>query len=195
MICRKLDVIWAWFVRVTTNWMPDSPFFQRFRGRLYSIAMGKCGKRFQVPSDVRFSRLRNLFVGDDVWLGPNCVFLLRDPIVIEDEAIIGHKVMITSTNHTSVNGSYRYGKGKSAPITIKRGSWIGSHVVVLPGVTVGRGTVVGANSVVNRSLPDYCVCAGLPAVVKKELEAPEGETRQSYETIRAVSHDDETKSE
>lgn len=189
MIFRKIDVLWAWFVRVTTNWMPDAPCFQRIRGRLYSLAMGKCGRRFQVASDVRFTRMRNLYVGNDVYVGPNTVMLIRDPVTIEDEVLVAHKIMITSTNHGYAEGSFRRGKSKSAPIVIKRGSWIGAHAVVLPGVTVGRGTVVGANSVVNRSLPDYCVCAGMPAEVKKELEVPEGETRNTYETVRSVERD------
>ena len=180
MLLKKFDVLWAWFVRITTNWLPDAPCFQRFRGRLYSLAMRQCGRKFQVASDVRFTRLRNLSVGNDIYIGPNTA-----PVVIEDEVLVAHKIMITTTNHTPIDGSFRHGEGKSAPITLKRGCWIGAHAVVLPGVTVGRGTVVGANSVVNRSLPDYCVCAGLPAVVKKRLEVPEGQTANSYETIQS----------
>lgn len=183
MFPNKFDTLWAWFVRIATNWLPDSGCFQKLRGRLYSVAARGCGKNFRVASDVRFGRLRNLTVGNDVYIGPNSVLLMDAPVVIEDEALVAHKVMITSGNHASVNGSFRRGYVR-APITLKRGCWIGANAVVLPGVTVGRGTVVGANSVVNRSAPDFCVYAGLPAVVKKNLNVPEGETAQSYETIR-----------
>lgn len=151
--------------------------------------MGRCGKRFRVCSDVRFSHMRKLYVGDDVFIGPNSVLLIRESITIEDEVQIAHKALLTSTNHGYANGSFWNGKNHTAPITIKRGAWVGAQGVVLPGVTIGRGSVIGANSVANRSIPDYSVAAGIPATVKKELEIPEGETRNVYETIPTVTVD------
>jgi acetyltransferase-like isoleucine patch superfamily enzyme len=56
-----------------------------------------------------------------------------------------------------------------APVLIKRGAWLGQNVVVLPGVTIGRGSVVGANSVVRSDVPDRTVVAGTPARVIREL--------------------------
>ena len=163
---KKLDVLWGWLVRVLTNPWPDSAGFMRVRGRLYALAAESVGKNFQVASDVRIARLRHLVVGNDVYIGPNCVLLINERTTIEDEVMLAHKIMLTTSNHGKENGSYRFGKGKSAPITLKRGCWIGAHCVVLPGVVVGQGTAVGANSVVNRSLPEHCVAAGAPAVVK-----------------------------
>ncbi len=52
-----------------------------------------------------------------------------------------------------------------APVTIKDFSWLGQNVVVLPGVTIGKHSTIGANSVVNKDIPDYCVAAGVPARV------------------------------
>ena len=186
MFLKKFDVLWAWFVRITTNWLPDAPCCQRFRGFLYSLMAFKHGKKIRISSDVRFTRLRYVSFGSNIEIGPNVVFLLSAPVTIEDEVLIGHKALVTTTNHTSVDGSFRRGTGKSAPITLKRGSWVGAHSVVLPGVTLGRGSVLGACSVANRSLPDYAVCAGQPAVVKKRLEVPEGETVNEYETIKSM---------
>jgi acetyltransferase-like isoleucine patch superfamily enzyme len=57
------------------------------------------------------------------------------------------------------------------PVLIKRGAWLGQNVVVCPGVTIGRGAVVGANSVVNQDLPDHCVAAGAPARVLKLIDS------------------------
>ncbi len=56
-----------------------------------------------------------------------------------------------------------------APVLIRRGAWLGQNVVVLPGVTIGRGSVVGANSVVRSDVPDRTVVAGIPARVIREL--------------------------
>ena len=46
--------------------------------------------------------------------------------------------------------------------------WIGEFVSVLPGVTIGKGTIVGANSVVSRSLPEYVIAVGIPAIPIKK---------------------------
>ena len=47
--------------------------------------------------------------------------------------------------------------------------WIGEHVCILGGVTIGDGCVIAANSVVTRDVPPYCLVAGVPAVIKKQV--------------------------
>ncbi len=56
----------------------------------------------------------------------------------------------------------------SAPVTIADNVWIGEHVVILPGVTIGKGAVIGANSVVSKNIPPYTIAVGQPAKVIKE---------------------------
>jgi acetyltransferase-like isoleucine patch superfamily enzyme len=53
------------------------------------------------------------------------------------------------------------------PVAIGRNSWLGQNAVVLPGVTIGEHCVIGANSVVNRSIPDFSIAVGTPARVVK----------------------------
>ena len=55
------------------------------------------------------------------------------------------------------------------PVSIGSGSWLGHGTVVLPGATIGRHVVIGANSVVTGEMPDNCVAAGVPARVIKKL--------------------------
>ncbi|HET9666851.1 MAG TPA: acyltransferase, partial [Desertimonas sp.] len=55
------------------------------------------------------------------------------------------------------------------PVRIGAGSWLGHGTVVLPGATIGRHVVVGANSVVRDEIPSYCVAAGNPARVVKQM--------------------------
>ena len=59
--------------------------------------------------------------------------------------------------------------GKTAPVTIKNGAWIGFGSVILPGVTIGENAVVGCQSVVNFSIPPHCVAAGNPARIVRYL--------------------------
>lgn len=56
-------------------------------------------------------------------------------------------------------------------VEIGSGCWIGKNAVIVGNVRIGRNSVVGANSVVNRDVPDYCVVAGAPAVVVKRYDA------------------------
>jgi acetyltransferase-like isoleucine patch superfamily enzyme len=58
---------------------------------------------------------------------------------------------------------------KVAPVLIQRGAWLGQNVVVLPGVTIGAGSVIGANSVVRSDVPARTIAAGIPARVIREL--------------------------
>ena len=56
------------------------------------------------------------------------------------------------------------------PVLIKYGAWVGAGATILPGVTVGKYAIIGANSVVNKDIPDYAVAVGSPAKVVKYLD-------------------------
>jgi acetyltransferase-like isoleucine patch superfamily enzyme len=60
------------------------------------------------------------------------------------------------------------------PVRIGAGSWLGHGTVVLPGTTIGRHVVIGANSVVRGDVPDFCIAAGNPAKVIRHLGGPDG---------------------
>lgn len=64
-----------------------------------------------------------------------------------------------------------FGSGHmSAPVSIGRDAWLGANVVVLPGVSIGEGTIVAAGAVVTRSIPPFMIAAGVSAVVIRERE-------------------------
>jgi acetyltransferase-like isoleucine patch superfamily enzyme len=86
-------------------------------------------------------------------------------ITIEDDVWTGHNVYITDQNHGYEDASRPISlqTQPERPVRIGSGSWLGHGVVVLPGVTIGRHVAVGAQSVVTKDLPDYCVAVGNPA--------------------------------
>jgi acetyltransferase-like isoleucine patch superfamily enzyme len=59
---------------------------------------------------------------------------------------------------------------KISPVEIGDESWIGENSVILPGVRIGRHCIIGANSVVNKDVPDFSVAAGQPAVIIKRYD-------------------------
>jgi acetyltransferase-like isoleucine patch superfamily enzyme len=73
---------------------------------------------------------------------------------------------------------------EARPITVGEGTWLGINVVVLPSVTIGKGCIVGANSVVTRDLPDYSVAAGAPARVLRSGRPETDAARSSLEALR-----------
>ena len=94
-------------------------------------------------------------------------------VTIEDDVMFALNVLIADGMHgfENANEPYKYQKmWKISPIVIKRGCWIGQNVVIMPGVTVGELSIIGANSVVTKSVPDRCIAYGAPARVVKQWD-------------------------
>ena len=91
-------------------------------------------------------------------------------VKIEDDVMFASNVFINDALHGYEVGNvpYKYQKlWKIKPIVIEKGSWIGQNVVILPGVTIGEYSIVGANSVVTRTIPKWSIAFGVPATVRK----------------------------
>ncbi|GAB1266010.1 hypothetical protein NBRC116492_28200 [Aurantivibrio infirmus] len=144
-----------------------------------------CKKRFKLFSDTASVRpgvyivaCSKIEIGENVVLRPGTM-LHADPrdggagIVIKDDVLIGSSVHIYVDKHRfdntqmpiSMQGFY-----DSENVVIESGAWLGANVTVLPGVTIGRNSVIGAGSVVTNSIPDYSVAVGVPAKVIKKIE-------------------------
>jgi acetyltransferase-like isoleucine patch superfamily enzyme len=98
-------------------------------------------------------------------------------IVIEEYVLLGRNVHISDHSHAFENTKapvIQQGINNIGPVSIGRGTWLGQNVVVLPGVTIGQHCVIGANSVVNSSIPDFSVAVGTPARVIKRYNQETG---------------------
>jgi maltose O-acetyltransferase len=89
--------------------------------------------------------------------------MATDLIRIANEVMLSPYCVIVSGNHTSINGSYRYGPAILAPIVIEKGLWIASHVVVTAGCTIGENSLIAANAVVTQNIPANVIAGGIPA--------------------------------
>jgi acetyltransferase-like isoleucine patch superfamily enzyme len=112
-------------------------------------------------------------IGRGASIAGACVISAVRSVFIEDDVLVARNVYISDHSHkytatdTPILGQ---GLDKIEPVLIKRGAWLGQNVVVCPGVTIGQGAVIGANSVVTRDVPDFSVAAGAPARVVKLIE-------------------------
>ncbi|MEQ9162581.1 MAG: DapH/DapD/GlmU-related protein, partial [Ilumatobacter fluminis] len=108
-------------------------------------------------------------IGDRCLIGRGSGIVGHLSIEIGDDVFTGHYVYITDQNHgyADRNVPVSLQTMPERPVSIGRGSWIGHGSVVLPGTQIGRNVVIGANSVVRGTIPDYSVAAGVPAKVIK----------------------------
>jgi lipopolysaccharide O-acetyltransferase len=111
-------------------------------------------------------------IGSGSSVSGTCVISAVRSVVLEEDVLLARNVYIADHMHKYIQTDLpiqAQGLDKIAPVLIKRGAWLSQNVVICPGVTVGRGSVVGANSVVTESIPDFSVAVGAPARVVKSI--------------------------
>lgn len=108
-----------------------------------------------------------MHIGDRTWIGPQCFLHSAGGITIGKSVGIGPGVKILTSAHTEVGrGSpILFSPIETAPVVVEDDADLGINSVILPGVTVGRGAIVGAGAVVTHDVPAYAVVAGVPAKV------------------------------
>ena len=114
----------------------------------------------------------NIRLGRNVFINYHCILLDCAPIDIGNDVQIGPAVQLYTAQHPLEANVRRSGLESARPIRIGNDVWIGGGAVVLPGVTIGDRSVVGAGSVVVRSVPADCVAVGNPARVVRALASP-----------------------
>lgn len=116
----------------------------------------RIGSNVRVTSRARITCAKSVIIGDDVLIAPDC--------------------FITDHNHgtdPTVKGGYSAQPLIVKDVIIGDGAWLGQRVCVLPGVMIGKHSIIGAGSIVTHSIPEYCMAAGNPAKVIKKWNADE----------------------
>ncbi|MFJ4653492.1 sugar O-acetyltransferase [Nocardia sp. NPDC088792] len=109
-------------------------------------------------------------MGSNSFLNYDAIVLDCAPVTIGDDVSIGPRAQLLTALHPMEDHELRRQRWETAaPITIGDNVWLGGGVIVCPGVTIGSNTVVGAGSVVTRSLPEKVFAAGNPARVIRGL--------------------------
>jgi len=111
-------------------------------------------------------------IGDRCLIGRGSGIVGHFSITIGNDVWTGHHVYITDQNHgyEDISRPISQQSQPERPVSIGDGSWLGFGVVVLPGVTIGKHVVIGANSVVTHDIPDYSVAVGSPARVVRRYD-------------------------
>jgi acetyltransferase-like isoleucine patch superfamily enzyme len=167
---------------------------------LISGAFAKFGRHSVLQCPIRLSGEERIEVGDGVFIGSNswlqtlpdgenaspalyigsgtsvaggCVISAVRRVVLEENVLLARNVYISDHIHRYTDKQQpilSQGVDKVAPVLICRDAWLGQNVVVCSGVTIGMGSVIGANSVVNGDIPDRSVAVGTPAKVVRKID-------------------------
>ena len=126
------------------------------------------GKRLICYQGVWIDIPRKIKIGDDVDISKDVTITTGGGVVIGDRVLIGYGSKVLSTNHIipeNVDEPIRFSGHDCKTVSIEDDVWIGANVIILPGVKVGRGSVIAAGAVVTREIPQYSVAAGVPAKI------------------------------
>lgn len=145
------------------------------RLRLLGELLGSFGENSLVKSPFYCDYGYNIHLGKRVFVNFGCVFLDVCRIDIGDDVFFAPNVQLYAAAHPldwelRKHGGPEYGK----PIRIGSDSWLGGSVIVLPGVSIGDRCVIGAGSVVAKSIPDDSLAVGNPAKIVRKFSSDDG---------------------
>jgi acetyltransferase-like isoleucine patch superfamily enzyme len=162
-----------------THWLL---FFKPFRLWFQKRKIGSIGRNSEIRPYCTIIGTKNIMIGNNVTI-PTGTILVANPddpdskIIIEDDVLFGPNNAVYCSTHRYTNPEIPIQEqGYICKTTIiRRGSWIGINAVIMPGITIGRNAVIGANSVVTRDVPDYAVVVGVPARILKYTKSTEND--------------------
>jgi maltose O-acetyltransferase len=125
-----------------------------------------CGTDIKIEQNCHFGTAQGLRVGSRAMLGHNA--RIGPNVTIGDDVVMGPDVVLMTTAHAFEDPDQpvnRQGFLPTKPIIIGNDVWLGTRVIVMPGVTIGDGAIIGAGAVVTRDVPPMSVAVGCPAQV------------------------------
>ncbi len=149
---------------------PGYEFFYKIRYFLVKRIIKKCGQDVVVKNKCYFGDGDSLVVGDRSQLGQNCRF--HGKVTLGNDVMMGPDVVFMAITHDYSRIDIPMIDPNIKPIekeiVIGNDVWIGTRVIILPGVEIGDHSIIGAGAVVTKSFPPYSIIAGNPArLIKK----------------------------
>jgi len=160
----------------------ETPSTQTAKKReLLAKLFGGLGQEVWIEAPFFCDYGENIFIGSNVFVNYNCVFLDGNRIFIGDNVLIGPAVQIYTATHPlaaserlqldQVGAAGRAGYlTRALPVRLGNNVWVGGAAILMPGIEIGENTTIGAGSVVTKSVPANCFAAGNPCRVIRELK-------------------------
>lgn len=131
--------------------------------------LGSLGEGVEVLAPLHVDYGCNISIGEGSFVNHGAYLMDGAPIAIGSHVFIGPNFGAYTAQHPLVAEERNRGLERALPITVEDDCWIGGDVKIMPGVTVGRGSVIGAGSVVTRNVPAGVVAVGAPARVIRPI--------------------------
>lgn len=129
----------------------------------------KTGENFTIVAPFNCDYGYNIEIGENFFANFNLIILDEAKVAFGDDVFIGPNCAFYTAAHPLDAERRNQGLEYAKPIKVGNNVWFGGNVVVLPGVSIGNDCVIGAGSVVTKSIPDFSVVAGNPARAIKTL--------------------------
>lgn len=152
--------IQLWWAIQATLFRCSPKFMYGFRNFLLKIFGAKVGKGVLIRPSVSITYPWKLTIGDYSWVGDDSIIYNLGQINIGSDVAIAHRVFLCTGLHKIDKVTFDIGQ---KPILIGNEVWLTSDVFVGPGVTIGRGSIIGARSSVFTNMPEGMICLGTPA--------------------------------
>jgi len=146
--------------------------------RILDELLGSRGENTQITAPFYIDYGKFIYLGNNIEINMNCVFLDCNKIIIGDNALIApgvhiytvfHPIQAEKRFHSQNNDGFPFAISKTAPVTIGKNVWIGGGSIILPGVTIGDNVTIGAGSVVTKSIPDNVLAYGNPCRIIRPI--------------------------
>lgn len=157
----------AWFVQLwwivqSLFFHPSPQFFYGWRRFLLRAFGARVGKGVLIRPSATVTYPWKLTIGDFSWVGDQATLYTLGEITIGSNTVVSQHCYLAAASHDYTVPTFDI---YASPIHVESEAWLAAHVFVGPGVTVGRGAVVGARSVVLKDIPPLTVCAGHPVKI------------------------------
>ncbi|NJC26647.1 putative colanic acid biosynthesis acetyltransferase [Neolewinella antarctica] len=162
---RSAVTVQLWWIVQTLLFSTSPQFMYAWRRWLLRLFGATIGEGVILRPTMRVQFPWKVSIGDYAWIGDDVVLYSLGPITIGEHAVISQKSYLCTGSHLATDRSFTI---YAEPILIEPEAWIATDVYVGPGVTIGRGSVVGARSSVFKDLPAGKICVGSPAKVIRD---------------------------
>lgn len=161
-LVERLSSCWEKLVKLNTETNREE------RSKICKEIFGSFGKS-TVLSPFRCDYGENIFIGDKSFINFNVSMIDLGKIKIGNRVLIGPGTGLFTAIHPTDPEIRATGIEKGVDITIEDDVWIGGNATILPGVTIGKGSIIGAGSVVTKDIPKMTIAVGNPAKVIREI--------------------------
>lgn len=157
---RSAFVVQLWWLVQATLFAASPQFLYGWRRFLLRLFGASIGKGVIIRPTARITYPWKLTIGDYSWIGDNVELYTLGEIHIGSHAVVSQRSYLCTGSHYYDRPAFDI---YSATICIEDQAWLAADVFVAPGVTIGRGAVIGARSTVLENMPEAMICAGYPA--------------------------------